>query len=134
MIQCIAKSRPLLQPIGKMSNTQNVTLRFLDESRENLDKKLYYPRKDLINIQNINDNDCFKRWFVRYLHPTDDTPRRIKKIDKLYGSKLDFKDTKLPVKVRDIRKIKRKNSIGLVFLVMKIGKSIQSMCQKMLGR
>ena len=97
-------------------------------------KELDHPRKDLINIQNINDNECFKRCFVRYLHPTDDSPRRIKKIDKLYGSKLDFKDTKFPVKIRDIRKIKRKNSIGLVFLVMKIGKSIQSMCQKMLGR
>ena len=50
---------------------------------------------------------------VRYLQTTDHNPRRIRKVDKLYGDKLDFKDMEFPVKVRDIHKIERKNSISI---------------------
>ena len=50
---------------------------------------------------------------IRYLHPVDHPPARIKKVDKLYGDKSDFKDIKFPVKVRDIRKVEKKNSIGI---------------------
>ena len=32
---------------------------------------------------------------------------------KLYGDKLDFKNITFPVKVRDVEKIERKNSIGI---------------------
>ena len=63
----------------------------------------------MINIQNTNDNECFKWCVVTYLHPSDHYPRRSRKIDKLYGFKLNFKNKKLPVKVRDIRNIERKN-------------------------
>ena len=76
---------------------------------------LDHPRKGLINIQNTNDNGCFKQRLVRYLYPTDHNPRRIRKLDKLYGDKLDFKDIKFPAKVRDIHKIERKNSINISF-------------------
>ena len=62
----------------------------------------------MINIQNTNDNECFKWCVVRYLHPSDHYPRRSGKIDKLYGFKLNFKNKKLPVKVRDIPNIERK--------------------------
>ena len=51
-------------------------------------------------------------YLVRYLHPADHNPRRIRKVDKLYGQKLDFKDIKFPIKVRDVHKIWRKNSIS----------------------
>lgn len=50
---------------------------------------------------------------VRYVHPTDNNPRRIRKVGKLFGQKLDFKDMRFAVKVRDICKIERKNPIGL---------------------
>ena len=43
---------------------------------------------------------------MRYLHLTDHNPRRIRKVDKLYGDKLDFKDIKFPVKIKDIHKLK----------------------------
>ena len=56
-------------------------------------KELDLPRKGLINIQNINDSECFKWCWVRYLHPTDHNPRRIRKVDKLCRDELDFKDT-----------------------------------------
>ena len=47
-------------------------------------------------------------FLVRYLHPADHNPRRIRKVDKLYGNKLDFKDRKFPAKARDIQKLKEK--------------------------
>ena len=46
-----------------------------------LPKELYHPRKGLINIQNIDNNECFKWCFVRYLHPADHNPRRVTNSD-----------------------------------------------------
>ena len=76
-------------------------------------KKLDYTINILIDILNINDNECFMWFLVRYVHPTDHNPRRIIKVDKLYGDKLDFRNIKFLVKVRDIHKIERTNSIGI---------------------
>ena len=36
-----------------------------------LPKELDHPRKGLINVQNNNDNECFKWCLVRYLNPAD---------------------------------------------------------------
>ena len=36
-----------------------------------LTRKLDHPRKELINIQTTNDNECFKWCFLRYLNPAD---------------------------------------------------------------
>ena len=47
-----------------------------------LPKELDHPRKGLINIQNIDDNECFERCLVRYLNPADHHPARITKADK----------------------------------------------------
>ena len=55
-------------------------------------KELDHLRKGLINIQNIDDNECFKWCLVRYLNPTDRNPRRTIKADKDFAKKLDFKD------------------------------------------
>ena len=50
---------------------------------------------------------------------------KITKIDKDFAEKLDFKDVKFPVKVRDIQKIERKKiQSALAALVMKIRKNI----------
>ena len=38
---------------------------------------------------------------------------RITKADKDFAKKLDFKDTKFPVKIRDIHKIEKNNSISI---------------------
>ena len=53
--------------------------------------------------------------FGRYLHLVDKNPARIGKIRKNLARKLDFKDIKFPVKIRDIRKIEKKivNSISV---------------------
>ena len=100
-----------------------------------LPKELDNPKKGLINIQNINDNECFKWCLFRYLHDADHNPARIRKVDKDFARELDFHNITFPVKIRDIHKIKKKkNPLALVFLVMKTKKNIQSMCQKILSK
>ena len=42
-----------------------------------LPKDLDHPKKGLINIQNFDDNECFKWCLVGYLHPADHNPRRV---------------------------------------------------------
>ena len=39
--------------------------------------------------------------------------KRITKADKGFAKKIDIKDIKFPVKIRDINKIEKKNSIGI---------------------
>ena len=95
-----------------------------------LPKGLEHPRKGLINIQNIDDDECFKWHLVIYWDPADCNLARIKKADKDFAKKLDFKDIKFPVKFRDIHKIDLKISSALVFLLMKIRINIQFMRQR----
>ena len=82
-------------------------------SYKKLPKKLDHPRKGLTNFQNIDDNYCFKWSLVRYLNPANYHPARITKADKDFAKILDFKDIKLPVKIRDIRNIEKKNFISI---------------------
>ena len=67
--------------------------------------------------------------FSKELTPSDPHSARIRKVEKLYRDKLDFKDMKFSFKVRDIHKIGRKISPALVLLVLKIIKNNQSKCQ-----
>ena len=57
-----------------------------------LPKELNPPRKGLINVQYINDNECFKLRLVRYLNPTDHHAVRITEADKDFTKRIDFKD------------------------------------------
>ena len=99
-------------------------------------KELDHHKNGLINIQSVDDNECFKSCLVRCLHPADHYPARIRKADKDFARKLDFKDIKFPVKFRDIHKIKKKKKIlsPLVFLVMKTKKIIESIFQENAAR
>ena len=56
-----------------------------------LPKELDHPRKGLINIQNTDDNECFKWCLVRYLNPADRNPVRITKANEDFAKKFDFK-------------------------------------------
>ena len=47
-----------------------------------LPEKLDHPRKGLINIENSDDNECFKWCLVRYLNLVDHDTARIAKADK----------------------------------------------------
>ena len=63
-----------------------------------LSKELDHPRKSLINVQNIDDNKCFKLCLVTYVDPADDHPVRNTKAGKDFAKRLNFKDIKFPVK------------------------------------
>ena len=92
-------------------------------------KELDHLRKGLINVQNSDDNECFKWCLARYLNLTDYNPRRITNVDKDFAKTIDFKDIKFPFKIREIYKIEKQNSISIMFLSMKIKKNIESMYQ-----
>ena len=78
-----------------------------------LPKEVDHPEKGLINIQNANDNECFKWCLVRHLNPADHNPRRITKADKDFAKSLEFKDIQFLLKTRDIRKTEKENCIGI---------------------
>ena len=73
----------------------------------------YNSLAGIINIQNIDNNECFKWCLVRYLYSADHHPARIPKADKDFARVLDFKDIRFPVKIRDIYKIEKTNSIAV---------------------
>lgn len=52
-------------------------------------------KKWFLHIQNIEDNEYFKPFLVRYLYITSDRPGGIKNTDKEFANELDFKDMKL---------------------------------------
>ena len=67
----------------------------------------------MINIQNIDDNECFKWCLVRYLNPANHNLRKITKAGKDFAKMLDFKDIKFPVKIGDIHENEKKNSTSI---------------------
>ena len=94
-------------------------------------KRIRPSKKGLINIQNIDDNECFKWCLVRYLNSADHHPPRITAAGKDFAKKLDFKDTNFQLKLETFIKLKKRISSALVFFVMKIRKNMQFMYQKM---
>ena len=84
----------------------------------------------MINIENIDDNECFKWCLVRYLDPADHHPARITKADKDFAKMIDFKVINFPVKIRDIRKIKNNNSISISLFGDENKENIQSMYKR----
>ena len=59
---------------------------------------LYQPysyiiwRKDLINIQNIEDTECLKWCLVTYLYLVNHDPPSIRKTDQDFARELNFKE------------------------------------------
>ena len=91
-------------------------------------------KKDLINFQNIDHNECLKLWLIICLHLSDHHPARTRNVDKGFSRELDL-NTKFSIKITDIHKTEKKRIVSaLVFLVMKTGKNIQSTCQNILSK
>ena len=84
----------------------------------------------MISIQNIDGNECFKRGIVRPLNPANHHPARIIKAYKDFAKKLKFKNKIFIQNYRNSPNWKKRISLALVILAMKIKKSIQSMYQK----
>ena len=52
-----------------------------------LSKELDHTRKALINVQNTDDNECFKWYLVKYLNSAEHNPRKIPKADKDFAER-----------------------------------------------
>ena len=63
----------------------------------------------MINIKNIDDNECLKLCLVRYLHPLDHNLKKIPKAYKYFIKKIEFKGI---TKLKTFSKLKKK-SIGI---------------------
>ena len=81
--------------------------------------ELDHPRKGFIDIDNIDDNECFIWCLVKYLNLADHNPKKSAKVYKDFEKTLDFKDVKFPIKIRDIKKIEKRFSLVLAFFVRK---------------
>ena len=77
-----------------------------------LPQELRNSSKGLINLKN-NDNQCFRWCHIRHSNPQDKYPQRIKKVDKEYIKKLDYKDIEFPVNIKQYNKIEKQNEINI---------------------
>ena len=58
--------------------------------------KIIISKKSLINIQNIDDNECFKWFLVRYLYPADHYPAKSEELMEILQEILTLKIKFLP--------------------------------------
>ena len=77
-----------------------------------LPTELRNSAKGLINLKN-NDNECFRWCHIRHLNPQDKYPQRIKKVDKSYIEKLNYKGIEFPVTIKQLNKIEKQNEINI---------------------
>ena len=66
----------------------------------------------LINLKN-DDNECFRWCHIRHLNPQDKYPQRIKKSDRKYVDKLNYKGIEFPVTTKQYNKIEKLNEINI---------------------
>ena len=78
-----------------------------------LPKEFDHPKKGLINIQNIDNSECFKWCLIRYLYLAVHHLAIIAKAGKDFAMKPDFKVIKFPVKIETFRKLKKKCSVDI---------------------
>ena len=66
---------------------------------------------------------------VRYLNPAEHNPRRVTKADQNFAKRLDLKIKNSQSNIETFTKSKKKNSISISVLAIKINKNIQSIYQ-----
>ena len=85
-----------------------------------LTKELNNPMKKLINMQNLENNDCFRWCLIRHLNPVGKNPLRISKAHKNYVDELRFKEIKCPVTVKDYANNEEMNTIAINVFIYEI--------------
>ncbi|CAB4001817.1 Gastrula zinc finger [Paramuricea clavata] len=70
------------------------------------------PKCGLINMQN-DDNKCFMWSHLRHVRPRARRATTITKQDREFAENLDYEGIDFPVKISDIDKIERRNSISI---------------------
>ena len=74
--------------------------------------KALADKKAIINMKN-KDNECFKWCITRALNLVDKHPERITKILQLQAEKLNWKDLKFPMELKDISRFEKLNEISI---------------------
>jgi hypothetical protein len=74
---------------------------------------------ELINIENMDDNECFRWCHVRHLMPKKQREKKITKSDRKFAETLDYKGIDFPVRIDDISKIERANEIRITVIMLK---------------
>ncbi|KAL9989302.1 hypothetical protein ACROYT_G003836 [Oculina patagonica] len=77
-----------------------------------LPQELRNSAKGLINMKN-DDNECFRWCHIRHLNPQDKYPQRIKKSDRQYVDKLNYKGIEFPATTKQYNKIEKQNEINI---------------------
>ena len=93
-----------------------------------LPQELQHSSKGLINMKN-NDIECFRWCHIRHLNPQNKDPQCIKKVEKEYIEKLDYKNNEFPVTIKQTQ-LKNRTVLTSMYLVLKINNLFQSMHQK----
>ena len=75
--------------------------------------KLKNSAKGLINLQNKDDESCFRWCHIRYLNPQNDHSQRIKKADRKMVEELNCQGVEFPVATKHYDKIEEQNSINI---------------------
>ena len=73
----------------------------------------------LINIENRDDNECFRWCHVRHLEPKDQRVSKITSSDRKAAATLNYKGVSFPVRIDDIPKIERANKIRITVIMLK---------------
>ena len=73
----------------------------------------------LINIENRDDDQCFRRCHVRHLEPKSKRASNITSSDRKTAAGLDYAGVSFPVKIDDIPKIERGNKIRITVIMLK---------------
>ena len=72
-----------------------------------LAKELDHPRKGLVNLQNVDDNECFKQCLVKCLNPAHHRRARITKADKILPKSLALMIKTFQSKLKIYTKMKK---------------------------
>ncbi|CAB4004929.1 Collagen EMF1-alpha [Paramuricea clavata] len=73
----------------------------------------------LINIENMDDNDCFRWCHVRHLKLKEQKANKITKPDREFAKVLNYDGIEFPVRIDDIPKIEVANEIRITVIMLK---------------
>lgn len=71
--------------------------------------KILESKKAIVNVQNLNDEMCFKWAILSALHPHENNPQRLSHY-KQFENELNFRNINFPVNLKDIDKFEQQNN------------------------
>ncbi|CAB4012236.1 uncharacterized transposon-derived [Paramuricea clavata] len=84
-----------------------------------LPDSLKSDRNGLINIENMDDNECFRWCHVRHLMSKAKRATKITRSDRKFAETLDYRGIDFPVRIDDIPKIERANEIRITVIMLR---------------